>query len=161
ARRVQLAAALAHRPALLVLDEPIDGLDPVAKDVFLGLVSDHLADTGCTVLISSHQIHEIDGLTDHIGVLAAGRLTFQGPRETLHRTLKVYSAAGPDGWVGPSDLAGVLHKGRFGRDLQWTVQGEEADIVACIAASGGQVRNVTPLNLHDAVVTLMRGKDPA
>lgn len=161
ARRVQLAAALAHRPALLVLDEPIDGLDPVAKDAFLGLVSDHLADTGCTVLVSSHQIHEIDGLTDHVGVLAAGCLTFQGSRETLHRTLKIYSAAGPDGWTGPPDLTGVLHKGRFGRDIQWTVQGEEADIVARITASGGVVRNVTPLNLHDAVVTLMRGKDPA
>ena len=94
-------------------------------------------------------------------ILAAGGLISQAPREPLHRTLKVYPAGGPDGWAGPPDLAGVHHKGRSGRDIQWTVQGEEADIVARIAASGGQVRNVAPLNLHDAVVTLMRGKDPA
>lgn len=161
ARRVQLAAALAHRPDVLVLDEPIDGLDPVAKDAFLSLVSDHLADTGCTVLIASHQIHEIDGLVDHVGVLSEGSVRFQGTREALHQSLKVYSAGGPEGWVGPADLKGVLQQRRLGRDIHWTIQGAETEIVARIVQSGGQIRAVTPLTLHDAVVTLMCGKGQA
>lgn len=156
ARRIQLVAALAFRPPLLLLDEPTDGLDPVARDTFLGLVSDHLAETGCTVLVSTHLIYELDALIDHVGVLSNGRLTAQASRDELHRTLKTYRAVGPDGWNGPAGLPGVLNRGRFGREFSWVVRGDEADITDRIARAGGEVRDVTPLNLHDAVVNLMR-----
>jgi ABC-2 type transport system ATP-binding protein len=67
ARRAQIVAAMAHRPPLLLLDEPTDGLDPAARDEALGLLSEHLADTGGSVLISTHLPHEVDGLADHLG----------------------------------------------------------------------------------------------
>lgn len=158
ARRVQLAAALAFRPPLLLLDEPTDGLDPVARDAFLGQLTDHLADTGCTVLVSTHLIYELDALVDHVGVLSAGRLAVQAARDDLQRTVNRYRAAGADGWAGPADLSGVLRRERFGREIHWIVRGEPAEVTARIARSGGEVRDVAPLNLHDAIVNLMREK---
>jgi ABC-2 type transport system ATP-binding protein len=156
ARRVQIVASLAYRPPLLLLDEPTDGLDPVARDTILELLSDHLAETGCTILASTHLIYELDALVDHIGVLSHGRLTAQMSRDDLQRTLKGYRLVGPEGWEGPLDLPGVLNRGRFGREHHWIVRGDEAEITADIVRSGGEVRDVTALNLHDAVLHLMR-----
>jgi ABC-2 type transport system ATP-binding protein len=159
ARRVQLIAALARRPRLLLLDEPTDGLDPVARDEVMGLIAEHLADTGCTILVSTHLIYEVERIADHIGVLRAGELIAQLPREDLQRKLRLYRATGPEGWVGPADLTGVMKRASLGREIHWTVWGEEREVAARIADSGGTVRDVAPLTLDDAVVTLMRAKD--
>jgi ABC-2 type transport system ATP-binding protein len=155
-RRAQIVAALAHRPPLLLLDEPSDGLDPAARDTVLELVSDHLSQTGCTILVSTHLIYELDALVDQVGVLSHGRLTTQTPRDALRDTVKSYRIRGPEDWEAPSDLPDVLHRGQFGREHSWVVRGDETEVAARIAASGGEVRDVAPLSLHDAVVHLMR-----
>jgi len=155
-RAVQLVAAMAFRPPLLLLDEPTDGLDPVARDVFLGLLSGHLADTDCTVLLSTHLIHEVSHIADHVGVLSKGCLVAQDTREDLRQSVKQYRATGPTGWEGPADLAGVLRKERLGREIQWIIRGDQADIVRRIKASGGEIRDVASLGLNDVIVNLMR-----
>ncbi|MEO6778486.1 MAG: ABC transporter ATP-binding protein, partial [Gemmatimonadaceae bacterium] len=68
ARRVHLTMALAHRPPLLLLDEPTDGLDPYMRDETLGVLADHLAESQTTVVISTHHVEEVERLADHIGV---------------------------------------------------------------------------------------------
>ena len=155
-RRAQIVAALAHRPPVLLLDEPSDGLDPAARDTVLELVSDHLSQTGCTILASTHLIYELDALADQVGVLSQGRLTAQMSRDALRETLKSYRIRSPEGWEAATDIPGVLHRGQFGREHNWVIRGDQADIVGRIAQSGGEVREIAPLNLHDAVVHLMR-----
>ena len=61
-RRIQLAMAMAHRPPLLLLDEPTEGLDPVARRQLLTLLSEHLSDSPATVVIATHHAHEVDSL---------------------------------------------------------------------------------------------------
>lgn len=156
ARRAQIVAALAHRPPLLLLDEPTDGLDPAARDTVLELISDHLSQTDCTILVSTHLIYELDALVDQVGVLSQGRLTAQTPRDALRESVKNYRIRGPEGWEPPSDIPGVLHRGQFGREHSWVIRGEETEVAARITASGGEVRDVASLTLHDAVVHLMR-----
>ena len=162
ARRVQLLLALAHRPRLLLLDEPTDGLDPVVREEVLGLLAEHLADTGCTLLISTHLVHEVDRLADHVGVLRNGSLVAQASREHMHRMLRSYRAEGPDGWVGPADIPGtVLRRTGAGRDLRWIVWGDERPVTDRIVGSGGVVRDAAPLPLDEAVVALLRWKESA
>jgi ABC-2 type transport system ATP-binding protein len=72
-QRVQLAATLAHRPAVLVLDEPFSGLDPVGVDVLVDLVREQAAD-GVGVLFSSHQLELVERLCDDVVVIDAGRI---------------------------------------------------------------------------------------
>ncbi|WP_144764850.1 ABC transporter ATP-binding protein [Curtobacterium sp. 9128] len=90
-QRVQVAAALAHRPEVLVLDEPFSGLDPMAVDTVLGVLREAAAD-GVPVLFSSHQLDVVERLCDDVVVIADGRIRAAGPQEELRR------AAGPAAW---------------------------------------------------------------
>jgi ABC-2 type transport system ATP-binding protein len=161
ARRLHLLLALAHRPPLLVLDEPTDGLDPVMRDETLGLLAEHVAETGCTVLISTHLVHEMDRLADHLGVIQGGRLTAQLSRDTLHRMLRRYRADIPMGWSGAPEMDGtVVKRGGIGREIQWSVWGDEATVSRSLAASGATVRDAAPLTLEDAAVALLSRREP-
>ncbi|HEX2092565.1 MAG TPA: ABC transporter ATP-binding protein [Longimicrobiaceae bacterium] len=156
ARRLHLVLALAHRPPLLLLDEPTDGLDPVARNRTLALLAEHLADSPTTVLVSTHQIYEMESLADHIGVLREGRLVAQMPRDELKRTVRRYRIEVPEGWEAPPELrsAGPRRPGA-GREFQWTLVGEEREVTDRLTLSGARVREVTTLGLEDAALAFL------
>jgi ABC-2 type transport system ATP-binding protein len=157
ARRVQLVLALAHRPPLLLLDEPTDGLDRLVRDELLGILAEHLVETPTTILMSTHLIHEVDPLADHLGVLRDGRLVAQLPRDRLHRMLRRYRAEVPAGWIPPDVLErAVVHRTGSGREIRWIVWGEEAEVAAHLARAGATLREASPLTLDDAVLALLR-----
>jgi ABC-2 type transport system ATP-binding protein len=161
ARRLHLVLALAHRPPLLLLDEPTDGLDPVVRRTALGLLAEHIADTPTTVLISTHQIHEVESLADHVGVLRAGRLAAQMSRDELQRTVRRYQVEVPDGWTPPPELRTAgLRRSRAGREIQCTLVGEELDVVDRLTRAGGRVREARPMTLEDAAVAFLSEEIP-
>ncbi|HEX6099486.1 MAG TPA: ABC transporter ATP-binding protein [Thermoanaerobaculia bacterium] len=84
-QRLGIAAALLHRPPLLILDEPTNGLDPNGIIEMRNLLIDLNRREGCTVLVSSHLLPEIDKVATHVGILGKGRLLFQGTIEELRR----------------------------------------------------------------------------
>jgi ABC-2 type transport system ATP-binding protein len=156
ARRVQLVMALAHRPPVLLLDEPTDGLDPVMRDEALSLLSEHIAAHQTTLLISTHLVYEVEGLGDHLGVLIDGVLTSQLDRDTLRQRLRRYTLELPDGWTGPAELTDrVVRRNGRGREQAWTVWGEEREVVERLGASGASVRQVVPLTLEEAAIALL------
>ena len=155
-RRLQFVLALAHRPPLLLLDEPTDGLDPVVRNRTLAQLAEHLADTPTTVVISTHHIHEVESLADHVGVLSAGRLVAQMSRDELRRTVLRYRVEVPDGWQAPADLrVPSFRRSPAGREVQWTLIGEERDVTARLATAGAIVRDVTPLAMEEAAFAFM------
>ena len=88
--QVALAMALAKRAPLLVLDEPVASLDPVARIEFMQTLMAAVADTGLTVLVSSHVVSELERICDWVVVLTAGRVQLAGPVDDLiaeHRLL--------------------------------------------------------------------------
>lgn len=87
-QRVQLAAALVHRPQVLILDEPFSGLDPIAVDVMSGILREQ-ADRGVPVLFSSHQLELVERLCDRIGILRDGALVAQGTVDELSANVGV------------------------------------------------------------------------
>ena len=84
-QRLAIAGALLHEPELIILDEPTNGLDPNGIIEIRNLLIDLNRRLGCTVLVSSHLLSEIDRLATHVGVLARGELVFQGPIDELRR----------------------------------------------------------------------------
>lgn len=155
-RRLQFVLALAHRPPLLLLDEPTDGLDPVVRNRTLAQLAEHLADTPTTVVIATHHIHEVESLADHVGVLNAGRLAAQMSRDELRRTVRRYRVEVPEDWQTPPELqTSSLRRSRSGRDVQWTLIGEERDVIARLAATGATVREVTALALEEAALAFL------
>ena len=156
ARRLQFVLALAHRPPLLLLDEPTDGLDPVVRNRTLAQLAEHLADTPTTVVIATHHIHEVESLADHVGVLREGRLVAQMTRDELRRTVVRYRVEVPEGWQPPPELRiASLRRSRAGREVQWTMVGEPGDVTARLAGAGATVRDVTPLALEEAALAFL------
>jgi ABC-2 type transport system ATP-binding protein len=156
ARRLQLVLALAHRPPLLLLDEPTEGLDPSARRRALALLAEHLADAPTTVLLSTHHLNEVESLADHVGVLRAGKLVAQLSRDELRRTVRRYRASVPEGWGPPAGLRGAgLRRSSAGRELQLTLVGEEREVTERLARAGARVCEVTPLSLEDAALAFL------
>lgn len=110
-QRAQIAAAIVHRPTLLVLDEPFSGLDPLAVDTVAAVLAESAAD-GVPVLFSSHQLDLVERLCDDLVIIAGGRIKAAGTREGLRTeygsTRWELSTAGDTGWVRDVPGAGVV-----------------------------------------------------
>ena len=76
-QRVKVAQALVHDPQVLILDEPLSGIDPIGRQEFLTLFRE-LAGRGKSLLVSSHELEELEKLTDHVAVMAQGRIAAVG-----------------------------------------------------------------------------------
>ncbi|HEU0012059.1 MAG TPA: ABC transporter ATP-binding protein [Longimicrobium sp.] len=157
ARRVALVAALAHRPPVLLLDEPADGLDPLAREEFCGVLAEHMAAAPTTVLWCTHHVQEADALADHLGVIREGAMVLQASRDRVHAALRRYRAQVPDGWGGAPGLNGqVLEREQRGREIAWTVWGDEYEVAGLLTAAGAEVHEAAALSLEDAAVALLR-----
>jgi ABC-2 type transport system ATP-binding protein len=154
-RRLQLVIVLAHRPPVLLLDEPTEGLDPLVRTRLLSMLAAHLADTPTTILMSTHQIHELESLADHVGVLRDGTLVAQMSREDLQDSVGRYRVQLPVGWQATRELqvAGVRATG--GREAQWTLVGDRRELVNRLTLAGALVHEVQSLTLEEAAVALL------
>ncbi len=88
--QVALTVALAKRPELLVLDEPVASLDPLARREFLNALMEAVSETGLTVILSSHIVAELERVCDHLVILAQARAELAGPIDEIvagHRLL--------------------------------------------------------------------------
>jgi ABC-2 type transport system ATP-binding protein len=86
--KLALALALAHRPALLILDEPTAGLDPVARREFLELIASQARNHGRTTFFSTHLIDEVERVADRVGIIDRGRMRYEGSVADLRAEVK-------------------------------------------------------------------------
>ncbi|MEA2337959.1 MAG: lantibiotic transport system ATP-binding protein [Thermoanaerobaculia bacterium] len=84
-QRLAIAGALLHRPSLIILDEPTNGLDPSGIIEIRNLLIELNRRDGCTVLVSSHLLSEVERVATHVGILGKGKLLFQGTIDELRR----------------------------------------------------------------------------
>jgi ABC-2 type transport system ATP-binding protein len=144
-QRVQLAAALVHRPDVLVLDEPFSGLDPVGVDVMSGVLAEQAA-RGVPVLFSSHQLELVERLCEAVAIVKDGRLVASGGVEELRergaraRRLVRVELAGepPAGWAADVARVRVVRPLARGALLELEAGGD-ADAVLDAARRAGSV----------------------
>jgi ABC-2 type transport system ATP-binding protein len=106
-QRVKLAAALIHDPALLILDEPLSGIDPIGRREFLDLFTG-LAEQDKCLLVSSHELEELEKLTDHVAIMARGRIAAVGTLAQIRDLLDDHPTAVRIDVDRPRALAGLL-----------------------------------------------------
>ncbi|HSQ58695.1 MAG TPA: ABC transporter ATP-binding protein, partial [Gemmata sp.] len=137
--RAGLVVALAHRPELLVLDEPSSGLDPIVRQDILGAIIRTIAEEGRTVLFSSHLLHEVERVADRVALIDRGRVVFSGAldhiKNTHHRLTLRFLEPRPQ----PPALAGAL--AWEGRGSEWVAvcNGRLDELREAAAACGAQV----------------------
>src|SRR6202789_327621 len=89
-----LITAIAQRSRLLILDEPTTGLDPVALDALLRLLVEDCTADGRTILVSTHQLAEIEQIADHIGIMDRGKILLEGPLDDIRAAFRRITATG-------------------------------------------------------------------
>jgi ABC-2 type transport system ATP-binding protein len=148
--QVALAVALGSRPELLLLDEPLSNLDPVARNEVMGELMAEVAETGLTVMLSTHIVAELAGVGDHLLLLADGRPLLTGDVEEL--TADHVRMAGPraDQPPFPGTVIQAQHTER------------QSTFVLRLAAGAGSTPIVAPgwssqpLSLEDIVLTYLK-----
>jgi len=144
--KVALALATAHDPQLLILDEPTSGLDPMVRRQFLESMVDRAA-LGRTVLLSSHQISEVERVADWIAILHQGKLKVVQPLDVLRNMSSIVTATLDDpAATVPLPPGKVLTESQNGRQMRWVVQDLPDDWRSTYAAKHG----VTELDAHQA-----------
>ncbi|WP_372593618.1 ABC transporter ATP-binding protein [Actinotalea sp.] len=138
-QKVSLIAALAARPALLVLDEPTAGLDPLMEQVFRACVSE-AKERGQTVFLSSHVLAEVEALCDRVAILRAGRLVEVGSLDSLRlgSTLSIEATFRDRPAPDVRAVPGVLDASVDGRTVRCRVDGPVAPLLAVLAAAGAE-----------------------
>lgn len=149
--RTQLALvlALARRPELLILDEPSEGLDPVATEQMLGAVV-QAASEGATVFFSTHQLSEVQRVADHVFIIKAGRLVFQRSLEELRENWRRVHIVFP-GCVPMEDmrLDGVRGAHPDGHMLSLVIEGNLEAITGRAHSLGALSVEVQPMDLRE------------
>lgn len=121
--KVALALATAHDPKLLILDEPTSGLDPMVRRQFLESMVDRAA-LGRTVLLSSHQINEVERVADWVAILHQGKLKLVQPLDALRDSTSIVTATLDDPSATVTLPPGeVLTETQNGRQIRWIVRG--------------------------------------
>ncbi len=158
--KAALIAALAYRPELLVLDEPFSGLDPLVRDEFIGGLLELAGGEGFTVLLSSHDIEEVDRLADHIVLLNHGAVVLDEDTDALlcrHRLVEILLPADfaqlpqlPAAWIAAQSSGRVL------RFTETAFDPENFPASVAKLFPGCPPADVRPLTLREIFVTLVR-----
>ena len=154
--------ALCCMPDILVLDEPVDGLDPVMRRQVWSLLMGDVAQRGTTVLVSSHNLRELEDVCDHVGILSHGKVLLERSLTDLQDNILKLQVVFPDGQLPqlPPDL-NVLHVTQLGRVHTLIVRGEPAVIKSRVAVFSPMLMEALPLSLEEIFIYELGGEDYA
>ena len=156
-RKVSIILAVAARPEVLFLDEPAAGLDPIARRELVDEIVDMLSSNGgCTVLLSTHIISDLERIAEHVGIMDRARVSVEAPLEELQRTIKRVQVVF-DGGQPPEGFAipGAVHGEAAGPVLTAIVRLHSEDQLAELRSTPGLRVNVFPLGLEDIFIELI------
>lgn len=137
--KVQLVLALAPEPELLLLDDPTSGLDAVVRREFMEGIIGALADTGATVLFSSHIIDDVERIADHIGIIDGGKLIVQSPLDDLKEKITRVTVSGGNGAL-TADLGHIVSREQIASERVLLVQDLVPAAVERLQQSGAEVK---------------------
>jgi len=140
------------RPDVLILDEPVDGLDPVMRRQVMSLILSDVAERGTTVLISSHNLRELEDVCDHVGIMDHGKMLLERSLAEMQGNTVKLQVVGDT----PQGLE-VLHEASSGRLRTLIVRGNAVDVSAKAAAAKPAYFDVLPLSLEEIFIYELGG----
>ena len=143
--------ALSCCPDVLLLDEPVDGLDPVMRRQVWSLLLSEVAERGMTVLVSSHNLRELEDVCDHVGIMRTGTMLVEHSLSELQDNIVKVQLVLDEGRALPEGLD-ILHASATGRVQLLIVRGKAETVTAQLATADPVLLDVLPLTLEEIFI---------
>ena len=152
--------ALSTTPDFLLLDEPVDGLDPLMRRQIWSVLLADVAERGTTVLVSSHNLRELEDVCDHVGIVDRGKMLLERSLSDLQENTVKIQAVFREGQIIPPELD-VVHTSSTGRLQQLVIRGKADEVSRIIEEMEPVYMDVIPLTLEEIFIYELGGADHA
>ena len=150
--------AVSLRPEILILDEPVDGLDPVMRRQIWSIIMADVAENGTTVLVSSHNLRELEDVCDSVGIMNKGKIMIERSLNELQENIVKIQLALPDGESLPEGLD-ILHKSNTGRLQSLIMHGTQEELTEKLQSAHPLFIDAVPLTLDEIFIYELGGAD--
>ena len=152
--------AMCLRPDIMVLDEPVDGLDPVMRRQIWSLIMADAAETGTTVLVSSHNLRELEDVCDHVGIMNKGKVLLERSLSELQENIVKVQLVLPEGRQLPPELK-TVHETVSGRLRTLIIWGRPEETLAKLQEAEPLFVDSLPLTLEEIFIYELGGENYA
>ena len=160
-KQVAFWLALSCMPDYLVLDEPVDGLDPVMRRQVWSLVMGDVAQRGTTVLVSSHNLRELEDVCDHVGIMDHGKVLLERSLAQLQDNMVKLQVVFQDGVTEVPPELPVLHASKVGRIHTLIMRMNAEEATARLSTYNPMLVDAVPLTLEEIFIYELGGADYA
>jgi len=158
-KQVAFWLAICCKPELLILDEPVDGLDPVMRRQIWSIIMAEVAEQEMTVLVSSHNLRELEDVCDHVGIMHRGKVMVERSLSDLQGSVTKIQVACQSGVPKLPEGFEVLHMSNTGRVYTLIVKGNPAEAEHALSQNNPAIVDVLPLTLEEIFIYEMGGAD--
>ena len=148
--------AISCCPEVLVLDEPVDGLDPVMRRQIMSIILEDVAENGTTVLVSSHNLRELEDICDHVGIMHKGRMMLERSLSALQENMVKVQLVTEQPL--PENLE-VVHQSQVGRVQTLIVRGGGEQVAELLQQCHPLLCDILPLSLEEVFIYELGGVD--
>jgi ABC-2 type transport system ATP-binding protein len=160
-KQVAFWLAICCKPQLLILDEPVDGLDPVMRRQIWSIIMSDAAEHGTTVLVSSHNLRELEDVCDHVGIMNEGKILLEKSLSDLQGSVTKVQVAFADEMPKLPEQIQVLHEVTNGRVHTLILKGEPQEAQTVLESMQPMLFDVLPLTLEEIFIYELGGVDYA
>ena len=160
-KQVAFWLAICCRPELLILDEPVDGLDPVMRRQIWSLIMADVSERNTTVFVSSHNLRELEDVCDHVGIMHQGKIVLERSLSELQGSVCKIQAAFQAGMPKLPEEFEILHMSNTGRVYTLIVKGNPVEAKKQIERLNPMLVDVLPLTLEEIFIYELGGADYA
>lgn len=150
--------SICTNPQLMILDEPVDGLDPVMRRKVWNLLLQDVAEHQATVLVSSHNLRELEDVCDHVGILHQGKIVVEREldniKSDIHKLQLAFSGEIPSEILSREQ---ILHSSQNGSVLLLIVKGDKEELLSKVRKANPVVLDILPLTLEEIFVYELGG----
>ena len=158
-KQVAFWLAICCRPELLILDEPVDGLDPVMRRQIWSLIMADVSERKTTVFVSSHNLRELEDVCDHVGIMHQGKIVLERSLSELQGSVCKIQAAFQAGMPKLPEEFEILHMSNTGRVYTLIVKGNPVEAKKQIERLNPMLVDVLPLTLEEIFIYELGGAD--
>ena len=157
-KQVAFMMGISAKPDIMVLDEPVDGLDPVMRRNIMSIILREVSERGMTVLISSHNLRELEDICDHVGIMHGGKIVIEKSLDdvkgNIHKLQVAFDAFSPAEFEASFE---ILHKDEFGSVRQYIVRGDSDKIMEKAKEFKPILLDLLPLSLEEVFIYELGG----